>query len=348
MRSLSMLLVLQLVVYLTHPILATIRPKLHIWFPKYEARWIERAAACQQELQDYLHDNHTSGCAAPCACAADCILKDLPPTIQSNFASAQVLLGLTPAILVYFGPTVAEVAALSTYRPLLAVLLSLGSPAISIVGVFRYVDLRVPFTQPLSWNAGLWSTWVGHRGVRTRGFVHVSSYVVTLAAIANNVHTSVHTDLRTISGWRCSAILMPLAWSLLAGVVHLWGMIAIRMRLGRGYRPSIRSATRSTTFLDVLKGADNVLSEASLRLSALCATIHMGFGILVLSSLIFISALEAIQTFVLYAISALMCHVVLVLELASMRYELSKNEETERSAGDVAKHQVALSRAHTL
>ena len=143
-------------------------------------------------------------------------------------------------------------------------------------------------------------------------------------------------------------MLVPLAWSLLAGVVHAWGMIAIRMQLGSGYRPSIRSVIRSTTFLDVLKGADNVLSEALLRLSALCAIIHMGFGILVLSSLIFISALEAIQIFVMYATSALMCHVVLLMELAMMRYEMSKNEEAERSAGPVAMYQVELSRAHTL
>jgi len=343
-----MMLVLQLAIHLTLPTQAVVRPKLQVWFPKYEARWIEQAAACQQEIRNYLHDNQTPGCTAPCACAADCILKDLPPTIQSNFASAQVLLGLAPAILVYFGPTVAEVAALSTYRPLLAVLVSLGSPAISIVGLFRYVDLRVPFTQPLSWNAGLWSTWLGHQGVRARRIMQVSSYVVALAAIADNIHNSVYTDLRTISGWRCSAMLMPIAWSLLAGAVHAWGMIAIRMQLGSGYRPSIRSAIRSTTFLDVLKGADNVLSEASLRLSALCAIIHMGFGILVLSSLIFISALEAIQIFVMYATSALMCHVVLLMELAMMRYEICKNEEAERSAGAVPAYQNELSRAHTL
>lgn len=143
-------------------------------------------------------------------------------------------------------------------------------------------------------------------------------------------------------------MLMPIAWSLLAGAVHAWGMIAIRMQLGSGYRPSIRSAIRSTTFLDVLKGADNVLSEASLRLSALRAIIHMGFGILVLSSLIFISALEAIQIFVMYATSALMCHVVLLMELAMMRYEICKNEEAERSAGAVPAYQNELSRAHTL
>jgi len=143
-------------------------------------------------------------------------------------------------------------------------------------------------------------------------------------------------------------MLMPLAWSFLAGVVHAWGMIAIRMQLDSGYRPSIRSVIRSTTFLDVLKGADNVMSEALLRLSALCAIIHMGFGILVLSSLIFISALEAIQIFVMYATSALMRHVVLLMELAMMRYEMSKYEEAERLAGPVAMYQVELSRAHTL
>jgi len=58
----------------------------------------------------------------------------------------------------------------------------------------------------------------------------------------------------------------------------------------------------------------------------------MVFGILVVSSLILISAIEATQIFIMYAASAFICHVVLLMELTMMRYGMSKKEEAERSA----------------
>lgn len=333
---------------ITPPTEAILRLKFQHWFPQYESHWMERAGACHQEVSDYLNNNRKSQCRSPCSCAADCLLQDLHPTIQSNLASAQVLLGFAPAILLYFGPTIAEVAALSTYRPLLAVLLSLGSPGVSFDGLFRHVDLREPFVQPLSRSAHLWSRWLSRQSVGIRNAIRVLSYVFTLAALANNVQNSVYTDLRTISGWRCSAILLPLAWSLLAVVVHTWGMVAIRMRLRAGYRPSIKSAVRSVTFLEVLKCADNIWSETLLWLATLSAIIHMVFGVLVLSSLIFISASEALRMFVLYAASALLCRTVLLMESSMMRYEISKNKAAESSTGHVEIRQSGLSRAHTV
>jgi hypothetical protein len=48
----------------------------------------------------------------------------------------------------------------------------------------------------------------------------------------------------------------------------------------------------------------------------------MTFGMLVSSSLVFISALEALRVFSLYAISAILCQLILLLELANMRHEL--------------------------
>lgn len=134
-----------LVLSFPQPSRAILRLKFQHWFPKYEQHWLEAAASCEQELSNYLHDNRTAECSTPCACAADCLLQNVTSTIQSNFASAQVLLGLVPVILVFFGPTIAEVAALSTYRPLLAVLLALGSPAIKVGRLFRHVDVREPF-----------------------------------------------------------------------------------------------------------------------------------------------------------------------------------------------------------
>src|SRR2546423_13879214 len=170
---------------------AILRLKLQHWFPKYEHHWVEAAASCQQELTNYLHNNQTFDCPSPCACAADCLLQNVTGTMQSNLASAQVLLGLVPTVLAFFGPTIAEVAVLSTYRPFLAVLLALGSPAIHVSGLFRHVDVREPFIRPISKSPGLWSAWLARQNVVFRSPLQVLSYMLALAAIANNIRNSV-------------------------------------------------------------------------------------------------------------------------------------------------------------
>ncbi|KAF2232562.1 hypothetical protein EV356DRAFT_245063 [Viridothelium virens] len=257
---------------------------------------------------NYLNDKETSQCAHPCSCAADCLLQNITGTMQSNFASAQVLLGLKTAILVYIGPTIAEVAALSTYKPLLAFLLGLGSPAVNFARLFRCIDFREPFVRPLSTSSRVWCTHLARQKIIVRTVVQIFSYVGALLAIANNAYNSVYTDFRTISGWRCSIRLMPLLWSVLAVGVHILGMLAVRVRLLDGYRPSIRCAIQSNFYLRAAAAGENTApSEALLWVASLCSIGHMVFGILVLSSLVFISASEAFQVFAMYAASAGLC-----------------------------------------
>ncbi|KAL8651552.1 MAG: hypothetical protein Q9226_004659 [Calogaya cf. arnoldii] len=300
---------------------AYLRLKFQHWFPRYEQRWIKAAEPCQQQLEHYWQNNRTIY-DTPCSSAADCILQNIPGTIQSNFNSAQILLGLLPAILVNLGPTIAEVAVLSTYKPLLATLLALGSPAVNIARVFRHIDVKEPFTQPMSKTSRVWSTWSARQNVVLRGPLRALSYVAALAAIANNIWNSVYLDLRTISGWRCGALLMPLVWSLLAVVVHAWGMAAIRVQSPEGFRPSIRSAVRTTAFRTASKGSEGVLSEMLLWVGSLFAVVHLSFGVFVLSSLVFVSAPEAIEIFLRFALSAVLCQIVVKMELGNMRCEM--------------------------
>ncbi|CAF9918994.1 MAG: hypothetical protein HETSPECPRED_003917 [Heterodermia speciosa] len=339
-----------LILLFTPPTQAILRLKFQHWFPQYEQHWVKAATVCEQELENYVHANRTD-IHSPCAAAADCLLRNITGTIQSNFASAQVLLGLVPTILVFLGPSIAEVTALSTYRPLLAILLSLGSPAVNVGKVFRHVDVEEPFVRPVSSSSKLWSSWFTRQNTMMRNSLEALSYMAALAAIANNVRNSMYTDLRTISGWRCGASFILLAWSLLAVIVHGWGALAVRFRLQGGYKPSIHSMIRSTTFRRVSRGKDNTLSEVLFWLASLCAIVHMILGVFELSSLMFISALEALQVFIMYAISALLCQLILLCELAKMREEVSKEADdgtassgTKQPAGET----VDLFKAHTI
>lgn len=330
---------------------AILRLKFQHWFPSYEAYEVDKVTQCQPLLMNYFENNRTAACHNPCACAADCLLQGLPGTIQSNFASAQVLLGFLPATLVFVGPTIAEVAALSTYTPLLAILIALGSPAINLSKIFQHIDVLAPFTRPISRISRLWPIWLARQDVFSRILIRMLSYIGAIAAIFLNVRNSIYTDLRTISGWRCGALFMPLVWSLLAVVVHAWGMIAIRIRSRCGYshRPSLQSALRSDMFLKVSTGKDSFLSELLLLIASACALAHLVFGVLDLSSLLFISTLEALQLFVWYLFSASLWQFILAMELALMRYEISRRSDTGHGASSGYPHAQtsAISRAYT-
>jgi hypothetical protein len=306
------------------------RLKFRHWLPYYEDWFLEASRHCQSQLEDYYTDNRTT-CDSPCSCAADCILQNTTGTIQSNMQSAQVLLGLLPTILVYGGPTLAETAVLSTYRPLLAVLLTLGSPAVNVRRLFGRIDVHEPYNRQTSASLTLWSAWVKKRSVVSRTFVDSIAWLLALAAIANTIRTSIYLDYRTICGWRCGVLFLPMAWGLSAFLVHVWAMIAIHLQFEAPvtHDDSRLPATICTNwiwspnFKRRLDPQPYILAELFYSIASLAAVIQLIIGVFVLASLIFISALEALQIFVLYAASTLVCQTVLVVELAHMRAELA-------------------------
>jgi hypothetical protein len=344
------------------PATAILRLKLQRWFPDDSDYWTTAASKCEAEIAAYLINNRTEACPTPCACAADCILDDIPGTLESNYASAQVVLGLIPAVLLLIGPSIAEVAAISTRRPLLAVLVALGCPTSYLGRVFRRVDIREPLepidrsiigtklgkylTDGKSGNAGVVdaSNTIKRHSHPFVGYVaDLAMYVLALLAVANGVQISIYTDLRTISGWRCGALFMPMVWFLMSVVEHGWGMIAAQIqsrRVHTGTGPqstpqsnSKLSATRwlfswprsllvSDLYTQILRAEPTPWSEFVFWIAQASALVHMIFGIFELSSLVFISALESVQVFARFALSIVLCQIVVQIELAIIRAEL--------------------------
>lgn len=148
---------------------------------------------------------------------------------------------------------------------------------------------------------------------------------LALSAIGLNVSTSVHADVRTISAWRCATLHLPLVWSTLAFFVHGRGMLAIRVRIKRGLPSSFGSCFLSEKFKQLRTSKDGPISEAISWFASLYAVVHLVCGILVLSSLMFISALEAIEVFALYATCAVTCKLILLLELENVRHDLKNS-----------------------
>lgn len=67
----------------------------------------------------------------------ECMLDAIASDIAANFNSATVVLGLMPTLLVTIGPSIVEMAGLSSYRPLLGFLIALGEPAIWPTGLLE-------------------------------------------------------------------------------------------------------------------------------------------------------------------------------------------------------------------
>lgn len=320
------------------------RLKFRHWFPQYEAHWIGQAAFCQEQLNAYRTNNRTIH-PSPCASAADCLLSNATGTINSNFQSASIVLGLVPGILMLIGPTVAEVAVLSTYRPLLAILLAIGTPATFVTTLFQQVNVEEPFSRSTTRLLERWSIWMSKRDPAARAMLLAFYHAMALLAIANNARNSVHLDLRTICGWRCGALFLPLGWSLSGILVHAPGMLAIRLPLNIAGKASISSPIKSTAFEKARLGARSTASDLLFWIATFFAFIQLIFGILDLASLVFISTLEAVNVFLLYAASTMSCQGILLLELADMRRELREHalqiNSTQNEKG-------VRKRAHTL
>jgi len=308
--------------FLCSPVFALQRTKFQHWFPQYNHHWVKAAQGpCQQQILAYVQNNRTQ-CHSPCACAADCILQNITGTIQSNFASAQVLLGLIPVTFGLIGPTITEIAVLSTHSPLISILLAIGSPAISVLKPFSKMNVLEPLSAPQSVIFHLGARRIATNSALVRVLIEGLIFAVAFMAIGLNIRTSIYVDMRTISGWRCATLYLPLVWSTLAVFVHGCGMLAMRARLGKLFQIGFGNILRSQSFWLIETSKDCVVSEALFWLSSLFSIGHLTFGILVLSSLMFISALEALQMFSLYAVSAALCKLVLLLKLSSIRLEL--------------------------
>ena len=125
--------------------------------------------------------------------------------------------------------------------------------------------------------------------------------------------------------------MMPLGWSLYGLIVHISSYIAIRTRLRASYRFTVPSLGHSKTCQRVLDGRDSILSDTLLAVTTLFAILQLIFGTLILSSLVFISAFEAVQVFGLYALSTVVVLCVLLLELAYMEEALNQAATTSQS-----------------
>lgn len=157
----------------------------------------------------------------------DCILDNIRSSYQMNYQSAAVILGILPGLLGSLGARLSEISYLSVHRPVLSLLLAVGSPAVWPTRVFEYDD-------PVDTvKEGLNKLVIPNLSDRPRASACLSAlqYVLALASIANMIEISLQLGRKTVLAWSCLFDYGPLLWVLLPVVIHLLAAVTYNIEI---------------------------------------------------------------------------------------------------------------------
>ena len=144
-----------------------------------------------------------------------------------NFQSATVILGVLPSVLGSLGARLSETSYLSVHRPVLSLLLAVGSPGIWMTWPFEYDNpVETVKQSPSQLVMPSFKEWP-----RASGCLSALQYMLVLASIANLVEISLQLGRKTIVSWRCTFDYGPLLWVLTPIVVHLIASVTFKFEI---------------------------------------------------------------------------------------------------------------------
>ena len=297
---------------------------------------------CQSEYQEYLTQvapkNNLSETITP---VIDCLLGNLNEAQKANMAAAAVLLGLLPTTLGLVGSTTVEVGLVALRRPLLAFLLAAGAPAVSPIRTFDYVDVE-ELLQKTPRSVKRLSM-----GPAKSHTVAVLQYIIVAAAVLNLAFMSYELSIRTLCSFSPETAYQPALWAFLAIAVHAFGSCSTYLRVrivadGSGANTSgpgrlwqrIRreftpSAAREEAELEINDETYGYIFLA--WFTSMITVLHIVYGTLVFSSILFISTGDAVMVVSRYLSSTLVCRTIVMFELSGLRQVLDHQKRVSRS-----------------
>ena len=321
-----------------HTVAALPNQSYTTWYPIYQ-KIIDNVLkdSCTLELSQYQSNSNDITCGP----LVSCILNRFPSIQFSAINSATVLLGLAPTLLATVGPSSAEIALLSSHRPLISLLLSLGAPSIYPARPLEYADpLECLRTRPGPQNKFVVEAF------RWKGSAYAVSlveYILALAAVANVIQNAVELGTNTVLHWRCNSTLFPLLWVLSTLTVHLSGVLSYWLsrtsRLSRSKHQRQQRGFADQNALETIRYwwasevtpcanhekpemvvADEAFGVLFLNwTTTLLGLVHVVFGTLVLSSLLFISIIFSLYVVLRFLASALVCRSIVAFEISGLR-----------------------------
>lgn len=130
------------------------------------------------------------------------MLDDAFESVKMNMAATSVLLGLTPSILALMGPSVVELATLSTRSPWLAVLLVVTSLPVNSLKLFIgwQASLEVSF-HITSFAAKAWHSWCSDQYKSIKMAMRGAQIIMALGMLVNIDHMNIYLDLGSTPFW---------------------------------------------------------------------------------------------------------------------------------------------------
>ncbi|OAA73826.1 hypothetical protein ISF_00727 [Cordyceps fumosorosea ARSEF 2679] len=315
---------------------------------------------CQQDITNYR--NATFDNTHVSYAVFNCLLEQFPEFRKAELSAAAVVLGLAPTILQMISPTPADTALVSLRRPVLALLLSLASPATVFSEAARYADNIEALSKPLSgqfrgsfpFTTG---RLLGGGGGYVTGLLSTAQYILALAAVVNSAYRTYQLCLWTVCSFSPITVFLPALWHGTVALLHLGGWIAQRLNLqsAEGARDAERgdgqdwrgmttgwgsrmkswliNETTPSAFAEKLPVENRAAGPAPF-FSAVTAALYAGvpvhilYGTLVLSSLTFISAFDSISVVAFYAISTIVSKAIVYFECAGIQAVASQSLDT--------------------
>ncbi|KAJ5176532.1 uncharacterized protein N7482_002409 [Penicillium canariense] len=312
---------------------AATNTRFHHFFPIYNDYFINiRNDQCATLYAS--QQAATSLYSTTCIDLLSCILANTSEAVKGNMASASVALGLMPTILTFLGSSTAEVALLSRRRPLLAVMIALGSPAVNPLPTFVYPN---PVADLKEREGRLLLNHLSALSNFRAAILILTEYLIVIAAIVNVTTASYYTGLWTITNISCSTTWYPIVWVFVTICLHLMGMLSLALRAetirGAGTTRSIKA--RVTEWIQhefkpcitheklaLNWKQENIAFIFVSWLTSIATVVHLLYGTIAFSSLVFIGWIDSTQIIARFMASAIICRAVLMFELAGMRNAL--------------------------
>ncbi|KAI1337739.1 hypothetical protein F5Y15DRAFT_142801 [Xylariaceae sp. FL0016] len=293
----------------------------------------------------------------------NCVLDHLDEFRKAEMASSAVVLGLLPTILQVLGSTPVETSILALQRPVLAVLLSAGSPATTTM---KASDLATSFETLVQSGdermlAFLLLRW-RRASRRYRYLVSAGQYTIVAIAVGNVVYLGYELGYHAVVAFAPETIFMVPMWTFICVVVHLGAVLIIHLRVQVQSLSEKRGTWRNGAFRQELcptahqpakiiaPRKDTGVSDFLAWVLSAGLIVNLILGTMIFSSLLFFAMKDALYIAGRYLASTVVCRGILRMELADMKdrliFRINTTEEQARSQMETDNKYQAIGHTH--
>lgn len=272
-----------------------------------------------------------------CQGVLSCILDHTTEIKKAQLGTTSLILGLTPTILSWLGNDVFEMSLLSSQRPMLSILLSIGAPVFSPTYLFpQWRPSDVLDARPLAFKTP--------QGVRQhRAFISLVQYLLAIGAIANLTHVGYLMSYMAVTlSSGCQNRYFGTLWIYISTAVHITGYLAFRSRGSWISHTPLDEDNKQARFYSfvrtevqpcishdarVLKwGHETALGLFLVNMTTLLVVGHVVWGTIILGSTTLVDPVDAVMLIGRFVASTVVCKGILMFELAGVR-EVTTLEE---------------------